>query len=182
MNCTLVKNICVIHLSLWNHPLMVFGSHEYRPIYRIEASAAKAMRPILTRELLFPINSWDFVHAQYVALASSLWRLCHPGIIVLILSSRRILSFSLIWLCSRMYWRRIAAAAAAAAAFRSGWGLPASWMQRFPDASLKIHLRFNVVRISRALLVIFQHRLSKFSSFSRKDEPQFIIHDLSKFI
>ena len=30
---------------------MVFGSHEYRPIYRIEASAAKAMRPILTREL-----------------------------------------------------------------------------------------------------------------------------------
>ena len=40
---------------------MVFGLHEYRPSYKIEASAVKAMRPILTREFSF----------QYVALASS---------------------------------------------------------------------------------------------------------------
>ena len=61
MICTLVMNLCVIHHSLWN-TLMVFGLHEYRPIYRFEASAVKAMRPILTR-ILFPIN---------FALASSL--------------------------------------------------------------------------------------------------------------
>ena len=62
---------------------------------------------------------------------------CHPGILVLSLSSRRILSFSVIGLCSRMYWHGIAAAAAAAA-FRGGRVLPASWRQRFPDARWKV--------------------------------------------
>ena len=46
----------VIHHSWWNNPFMVFGLHEYRPIYRFEASAVKAMRPFLTREFSFPIN------------------------------------------------------------------------------------------------------------------------------
>ena len=62
---------------------------------------------------------------------------CHPGILVLSLSSRRILSFSVVGLCSRMYWHGIAAAAAAAA-FRGGRVLPASWRQRFPDARWKV--------------------------------------------
>ena len=34
---------------------MVFGLHECRPIYRFEASAVKAMRPILTREFSFQL-------------------------------------------------------------------------------------------------------------------------------
>ena len=34
-------------------PLLVFGLHEYRPIFRLEAFAVKAMRPILTREFSF---------------------------------------------------------------------------------------------------------------------------------
>ena len=64
-----------------------------------------------------------------------------------------------------MYCHRIAAAAAAAAAaFRGGRGLPASWRKRFPDARLMIHLRFNVVRILWALLVIFRGKLWRFAT------------------
>ena len=47
------------------------------------------------------------------------------------------------------------------------WGgrvLPASWRQRFPDARLKIHLRFNVVRILWASLVILHGRLWRFAT------------------
>ena len=35
---------------------MVFGLHEYRTIFRLEASAVKAMRPILTREFSFQLT------------------------------------------------------------------------------------------------------------------------------
>ena len=71
----------------------------------------------------------------------------------------------MIGLCPRMCWHRIAAAAAAAAAaFREGRDLPASWRQRFPDARLKIHLRFNAVRILWALLGIFHGRLWRFET------------------
>ena len=81
---------------------------------------------------------------------------------VQILSSRRIFFFPVVGLCPRMY--QAAAAAAAAAAFRGGRVLPASWRQRFPDARLKIHLRFNVVRILWALLVIFHGWLWRFET------------------
>ena len=81
------------------------------------------------------------------------------------LSSRRTLFFSVVGLCPRMYWHRIAAApAAAAAAFRGGQVLPASWRQRFPDARLKIHLRFHVVRILWTLLVTFHGTLWRFAT------------------
>ena len=94
-----------------------------------------------------------------------LLHVCHPGIIVQILSSRRILFFSVLWRCSRMYWNGVAAVAAAAAAvYRGGRVLPASWRQRFPDARLKVHLRFNVVRILWALPVIFHGRLWRFAT------------------
>ena len=63
-----------------------------------------------------------------------------------------------------MYWHKIAAAAAAAAAFRRSGCLPASWRQRFPDARLKIHRRFNVVRILWTLLVIFHGRVWRFAT------------------
>ena len=74
MSCTLVKNLCVDHP--WrNNPLTVFGLRESRPIYRFEASAVKAMRPILTRELI-SIEFWIFYTLpftiQHVALASAL--------------------------------------------------------------------------------------------------------------
>ena len=49
-----VRNFCVIHHS-WLNTLMVFGSHEYRPIDRFEASAVKAMRLILTCEFFFQL-------------------------------------------------------------------------------------------------------------------------------
>ena len=39
---------------------MVFGLHEYHPIYTSEAFAVKAMRPILTREFPFQINTSPF--------------------------------------------------------------------------------------------------------------------------
>ena len=84
---------------------MVFGLHAYRPIHRFEASAVKATRPIFRREFFF----------QYVALASSLCvyhgveadvlederfehllHVCHPVIIIHILSFRRRLSFLLL--------------------------------------------------------------------------------------
>ena len=55
VNCTLVRNLCVIHHSWWNSSLVVFELHEYRPNYRFEASAVKATRPILTREFSFQL-------------------------------------------------------------------------------------------------------------------------------
>ena len=66
-----------------------------------------------------------------------------------------------LFLYFHMYWHRIVAAAAA---FRGGQVLPASWRQRFPDARLKIHLRFNVARILWALLVMFHCRLWRFAT------------------
>ena len=151
MNCTLVRNLCVIHHSWWNNPLVVFGLHEYRPIYRFEASAVKAMRPILTRVFSFQLilgfctlhrsQHWKYniaicrsrfftvtsvMVSKYTYLKMRVSKecflhVCRPGIVVLILSSRRILSLSVIQFCSRMYWHGIAAsAAAAAAAFRGG--------------------------------------------------------------
>ena len=56
-----------IVLSSWNNPLMVFGLHECRPIYRLEASAVKAMRPILTREFTFSLILWfcTLLRSQY---------------------------------------------------------------------------------------------------------------------
>ena len=55
----------------------------------------------------------------------------------------RLLGALRLW--SWMYWHRIAAAVAAAAFEEAGF-LPASW-QRFPGVRLKIHLRFNIIRI-----------------------------------
>ena len=133
---------------------------------------------------------WEFVHSsvlntgsitsQYVA--SSLWRLswCRsrhtwrwesrvlsfprlsssnfsPNSVLL-----KALFFSVVGLCSRMYWHRIAAAAAAA--FREGQVLTASWRHKFPDARLRIHLRFNVVRFLWSLLVIFHGMLWRFAT------------------
>ena len=49
------KNLCVIHHFWWNNPFMVFGLHEYRPIYRFQTYAVEAMRPILTREFSFQL-------------------------------------------------------------------------------------------------------------------------------
>ena len=183
-----------MHHSWWNDPLMVIGLHEYRPICRFEASAVKAMRPNPHTWLLCPVNFWilytlpftilvvlcpntllsllrcDVYHGVEVdiledeRLEQCLLHARHPGIIVPILSSRRILSFSVIRLCSWMYWHGIAAAAAAAAAaFRGSQVLPASWRQRFPDARLKIHLRFNVVRILCTILVLFHGWLGRFA-------------------
>ena len=62
MKCTLVRNLCVIH-SLWNM-LTVFGLHEYRPIYRFEASAVKATRLILTREFSFQLILLSLLHCD----------------------------------------------------------------------------------------------------------------------
>ena len=47
-----------------NNSLMVFGLHEYRPIYRFEASAVKAMRPILTRESSFQLILFSLLHCD----------------------------------------------------------------------------------------------------------------------
>ena len=133
MNCTFARNLCVIHHSWWNNSLMVFGLHEYLPIYRFEASAVKAMRPILTREFSvqlilgfctllrsqhwkynIPIRCSRFFTVTSIMVSKQTYlktriskecclHVCHPGIVVPILSSRRILSFSVIRLCSRMY-------------------------------------------------------------------------------
>ena len=54
---------------------MVFGLHEYRPIYIFETSAIEAMRPILTRDFSF----------RFVALASSLC--AHHGVEVVALEN-----------------------------------------------------------------------------------------------
>ena len=62
MNSTLVRNLCVIHHSWWNNPLMVFGLREYCPIYRFKASAVKAMRLILTREFSFQFILLSLLH------------------------------------------------------------------------------------------------------------------------
>ena len=102
MNCTLVRNLCVIH-SLWN-TLTVFGLHEYRPIYRFEASAVKATRLILTREfsfqlILLSLLQCDVDHGVEVDILEDesheqhLLHVCHPGIIILILSFGRRFSF-----------------------------------------------------------------------------------------
>ena len=119
MNCTLVKNLYVIHHSWWNN-LKVFELHEYRPNYWFEASAVKALRPICTLsrsqdwKYNIPIRCSRFFTVTSVMVSK--WTyfkmriskecflyVCHPGIVLLILSSRRILSFSVIRLCSRMY-------------------------------------------------------------------------------
>ena len=114
---------------------MVFGLHEYRPIYRFSASAVKVMRPILTREF-FPINfgilyspvlNTGKIPSQYTAPASSLWRpsWCRSRHTwkweSRVMSSPRMSSrnspksvlsedcflFSVVGLCPRMYWHRI---------------------------------------------------------------------------
>ena len=68
MNCTLARNLFVIHHSLWNHPLMVFGLHEYRPIYRFEASAVEAVRPILCQNSYktFRIIQWWYLCGKMI--------------------------------------------------------------------------------------------------------------------
>ena len=83
-----------------------------------------------------------------------------------------------------MYWHRIAAAAAAAAAdFRGGRDLPASWRQRCPDffvstlfESCEPYTWYSTVGWEDS-----QHRLSKFSSFSRNDE-RFKVHRLCNLV
>ena len=86
---------------------MVFELHEYRPIYRFEASAVKAMRLILTREFSFQLILLSLLHCDVdhgvevdiledESLEQYLLHVCRPRIIVLILSSRSILFFSAI--------------------------------------------------------------------------------------
>ena len=43
---------------------MVFGLDEYRPIYRLEAFAVKAMRPILAREFSFQLILLSLLHCD----------------------------------------------------------------------------------------------------------------------
>ena len=108
MNCTIVMIFCVSNDSWRNNPLMVFGWNESRPIYRIEASEVKAMRPILTREFSFQLILLSLLHCDVdhgvevdiledARLEENLLHVCHPGIIVQILSSRRRFSFFCSW-------------------------------------------------------------------------------------
>ena len=110
----------------------------------LELLRLKGMRPILTREFSFQLilgfctlsrsQYWKFyipircsgfftvtsiMVSKYAYLKMRVSKecflhVCHPWVGVLFLSSRRIHSFSVIWLCSRMYWHRIVATAAAA--------------------------------------------------------------------
>ena len=84
---------------------MVFGFHEYRPIYRFEASAMKAMRLIFTRELssqliLLSLPHCDVDHGVEVDILvdeSPVYyhlHVYHRGITVQILSFGRRFSFS----------------------------------------------------------------------------------------
>ena len=112
-----MRNLCAIHHSWWNSPLMVFGLHGCRPIYRFEASAVKAMRPMLTREFSFQLifGICTLLRSQYwkynipircsrfftvTSIMVSKWtylkkrvskecflHVCHPGIVIPILSS-----------------------------------------------------------------------------------------------
>ena len=43
---------------------MVFGLHEYCPIYSFKASAVKAMRPILKREYSFQFFLLSLLHCD----------------------------------------------------------------------------------------------------------------------
>ena len=66
-------------------------------------------------------------------------------------------------LCFQTYWRRIAAvAAAAAAAFRGGRGYPYRGGNGFPMHAWRFNLRFDIVRISWALPVIY-HGMCRWS-------------------
>ena len=93
--------------------------HEYRPIYRFEA-VVKTMELILTRECSFQLILLSLLHYDRVSSRN------HGHNFVL----WKTLIFSVLWLCSWMYWHRIAAAAAAAAAafrgglYREGNGFP----------------------------------------------------------
>ena len=171
---------------------MVFGLHEYRPIYRFEASSVKPMRLILPREFSFqlllgfctlshsqhwkynrPIRCSRFFTVTYhgvevdilkdESLEYCLLHVCHLGIIVQILSSRRIPFFFYSWTLS-------------SDVLNMGLLLPPPLLplllfeearfhsQLFPDASLKIQLRFNVVRILWAILVMFHGMLWRFAT------------------
>ena len=97
-----------------------------------------------------------------------------------IFSSRRILSFSVIWLCSQMYWYGIAAAAAAA---RRCFSKRPGFYPHRESNSFPMHAwRFIFVSTlfescepyswhSTVGCEDSQHRLSQLSSFSRNDEP-----------
>ena len=172
--------------STWLFSLggIIISACGLRIIYRFEASAVKAMRPILKRGFSFQLilgfctltrsQYWKYNIpircSRFFSVTSTMcrsrhtWRWGSRRNVFCTSVIRRVPSFCVIWLCSRVYWHGIAAAAAAAAAaFRGGRVLPASWRKRFPDARLKIHLRFNVVWILWTILVIFHG--SKFSSF-----------------
>ena len=60
---------------------MVFGLHEYCPIYRFEASAVKGMRPILTREFSFQL----ILKILYRFLLSQYWKFSHPNTLLSLL-------------------------------------------------------------------------------------------------
>ena len=152
---------------------MVFGLHEYCPFNRFEASAVKAMRLILTREILFPIN---------FALASSQWRrsfcrsrhtwrwesriLSSPR-----MSSRnhcpnsvlsKVLFFSVVVLGCIDIGSLLPLLLFEEAGFyphREGNG--------FPMHAWKFYLRFNIVRILWAILVIFHGRLWRSDDLSK---------------
>ena len=71
---------CVSRQPWWNNPLMVFGLHEYRPIYRFEASAVKAMRPILTHE-----SSFQLILGFCTLHRSQHWKFNHPNTLLSLL-------------------------------------------------------------------------------------------------
>ena len=187
MNSTLVRNFCVIHHSWWNDPLMVFGLREYCPIYRFNASAVRAMRLILTSELSCQLILLSLLHGDVDPWCRSrhTWRwesrkyllhVCHLGIRVQILSSRRRFSFleldfvlgcidtglllpPLLLLEEAAFYTR-----------REGNGFPMhAWRFIFVSTlfeSFEPYSWFSTVGCGDS-----QHRLSKFSSFSRNDEP-----------
>ena len=117
--------------------------------------------------------------------------MCHPGIIVQILSSRRILSLFCSWTLSLdVLTQDCCCRRCCRCCFSRRPGFTRIVKATVSRCTLEDSSSFqrcsNLVSLTRKYSTVgcedSQHRLSKFSSFSRNDEPQFIIHDLSEFI
>ena len=176
MNCTLVRNLCEFHHSWWNNPL-ILRIARISPNLQIWSFCGKdnATNPhtwkfffqlILGLCTLAHCPYWKFyipircsrfftVTSIMVSKQTYLKRWVSNSVFSTSAIQKLQILSSVVVLCPRMYWHRITAAAAAA--FRGGRVLRASWRQPFPDARLKIHLRFNVIHIPRLVKIHIRH-------------------------
>ena len=179
----------MMHHYWWKNPPMVFGLHEYCPIYRLDASAVKAIRLILIHDFSFQLILFSLLHWSRSWCRSghtwrwSFWIMSSPRVSFRNLSPNSVFSTDSVLFCS---WTVLGcidkgllqpsllllllSKEAGGYRHRESNGFPMhAWRFIFVLTlfeSCEPYWRYSTVGIEDS-----QHRLSKFSSFSRNNEP-----------